>query len=287
MDRKLAVPGAFADRVDDERSSRLYLALKRLVEAENLDAIAIRCWPELPRDYGQWPYLAVTRLADEGLPVACEGDVDGALTMLCCKFLGCGAPYISDWLEHDQTSFVCWHGGMCPTCLTSDTGDGGGPRIRPHFNNKKPAVVDARVPINQYVGRVMRAPVKFQDFRTGGRDAQARYGRHGVPLLGVRRRVPRGVRIIPVDRDAIDATIRTQVSRHDLQRPVEARETSAVGQQRPSGAGPLGQVRRPLRVLRGLGRDLRHAAPRDHLPGPPQGVAREVRRGTGRQNCLV
>ena len=142
-DRKLAVPGAFADRVDDERSSRLYLALKRLVEAENLDAIAIRCWPELPRDYGQWPYLAVTRLADEGLPVACEGDVDGALTMLCCKFLGCGAPYISDWLEHDRSSFVCWHGGMCPTCLTSDPGDGGGPRIRPHFNNKKPAVVDA------------------------------------------------------------------------------------------------------------------------------------------------
>ena len=64
----------------------MYIALKRLVEAENLDAIAIRCWPELPRDYGQWPYLAVTRLADEGLPVACEGDVDGALTMLCCKF---------------------------------------------------------------------------------------------------------------------------------------------------------------------------------------------------------
>ena len=151
-DRKLAVPGAFADRVDDERSSRLYIALKRLVEAENLDAIAIRCWPELPRDYGQWPYLAVTRLADEGLPVACEGDVDGALTMLCCKFLGCGAPYISDWLEHDQSSFVCWHGGMCPTCLTSDTGDGGGPRIRPHFNNKKPAVAGARVPINQCAG---------------------------------------------------------------------------------------------------------------------------------------
>ena len=147
-DRKLAVPGAFADRVDDERSSRLYLALKRLVEAENLDAIAIRCWPELPRDYGQWPYLAVTRLADEGLPVACEGDVDGALTMLCCKFLGCGAPYISDWLEHDRSSFVCWHGGMCPTCLTSDLGDGGGPRIRPHFNNKKPAVVGVRVRIN-------------------------------------------------------------------------------------------------------------------------------------------
>ena len=29
-----------------------------------------------------------------------------------------------------------------------------------------------------------------------------------MPLLGLRRRVPRGVRIIPVDRDAIDATSR-------------------------------------------------------------------------------
>ena len=139
----------------------MYLALKRLVEAENLDAIAIRCWPELPRDYGQWPYLAVTRLADEGLPVACEGDVDGALTMLCCKFLGCGAPYISDWLEHDRSSFVCWHGGMCPTCLTSDTGDGGAPRIRPHFNNKKPAVVGARVPINQCAGEITGLPHRW------------------------------------------------------------------------------------------------------------------------------
>ena len=35
-DRKLNVPGAFAERVDDERSSRLYLALKRLVEADRL-----------------------------------------------------------------------------------------------------------------------------------------------------------------------------------------------------------------------------------------------------------
>ncbi len=117
-----------------------------------------------------------------------------------------GAPYISDWLEHDSSSFVCWHGGMCPTCLTSVAGDGGGPRIRPHFNNKKPAVVSARVPINQCVGRITRAPVKFQGFRTGGRNAEAWHGCNCLPVLGLRRKL----------------------SCHDLQRPVEARETPTV-----------------------------------------------------------
>lgn len=76
-DMGLAMPGGFANGAlaVDEKSSRLYLALKAIVDDENLDAVAIRCWPELPRDYGQWPYLAVTRLADAGFPVACEGDV--------------------------------------------------------------------------------------------------------------------------------------------------------------------------------------------------------------------
>lgn len=64
------------------------------------------------------------------------------MTMLVMKLLGCGAPYISDWLEHDARSFVCWHGGMCPTCLCVEAG-AGAPRLAPHFNNKVPTVVDA------------------------------------------------------------------------------------------------------------------------------------------------
>lgn len=144
-DRKLDAVGAFAKAggaLPDEKSSRLYVALRAIIDEENLDAVAIRCWPELPRDFGQWPYLAITRLADEGFPVACEGDVDGALTMLAMKLLGCGAPYISDWLEHDAEGFTCWHGGMCPTCLCYDEG-AGAPTLAPHFNNKVPTVVDA------------------------------------------------------------------------------------------------------------------------------------------------
>jgi hypothetical protein len=30
------------------------------------------------------------------------------------KFIGCGAVYLSDWLEHDKNTLTLWHGGMAP-----------------------------------------------------------------------------------------------------------------------------------------------------------------------------
>ena len=56
---------------DVTASSRHYLAMKRFIENENLDGVAIRCWPELPgpEELGgldQWCYMALARLASEG-----------------------------------------------------------------------------------------------------------------------------------------------------------------------------------------------------------------------------
>ena len=156
------------------------------------------------------------------------------------------------------------------------TGEGGGPRIRPHFNNKKPAVVGATLK------PVVGSPSAGFVSATGGRDAQAGDGRHGVQRPGCAPdAIPARVRIIPVDRDAIDATIRTQVSRHDLQRPVQALETPAVGKQRPGGTGPR-SPRSDLFACSATGSSYGMPHHHDHLPGPPQGVAREVRRGAGR-----
>ena len=50
----------------------------------------------------------------QGFPIACEGDVDGSLGCLVGKVLGCGAVYLSDWLEHDERSLTLWHGGIAP-----------------------------------------------------------------------------------------------------------------------------------------------------------------------------
>ena len=36
------------------------------------------------------------------------------ISCLVGKLLGCGAVYLSDWLEHDQLTLTLWHGGMAP-----------------------------------------------------------------------------------------------------------------------------------------------------------------------------
>lgn len=133
------------DTSDDDLplASRLYLAMRGFLDSERLDALTVRCWPELPNTIGQWPYLGIARLVDEGRAVACEGDADGALSAWIGENLGFGRCYLSDWLEHDAETITLWHGGAAPMSLCPCPGEPGGPQIARHFNNKKPAVVEA------------------------------------------------------------------------------------------------------------------------------------------------
>lgn len=135
------------DTSDDDlpMASRLYLAMRSFLGDENLDALAVRCWPEMPDFFGQWPYLGIARLANEGRAVVCEGDVDGALSAWIGESLGLGRCYLSDWLEHDQETITLWHIGAAPMALSPPPGEPGGPRIARHFNIKKPAVVEATI----------------------------------------------------------------------------------------------------------------------------------------------
>ncbi len=122
-------------------SSRYYLCMKDLMDTMRLDALAVRDWPELAGI--QWPYLAMARLASEGYAVGCEGDVDGALSCLLGYASGCGACYLSDWLEHDEQHITLWHGGAAPFQLCVGPDGDRSPQIAGHFNNGRPAVVDA------------------------------------------------------------------------------------------------------------------------------------------------
>ena len=124
-------------------ASRIYLAMRSYFETENLDALTIRCWPEMANTFGQWPYLGVARLTDEGRALAIEGDADAALSAWMVENLKLGRCYLSDWLEHDHETITLWHGGAAPMSLCEPPGSPGGPTIARHFNIKKPAVVEA------------------------------------------------------------------------------------------------------------------------------------------------
>jgi L-fucose isomerase-like protein len=135
------------DTTDDDlpMASRLYLAMKSFLDNENLDALTIREWPEMPNIFGQWPYFGAARLADEGRAIGIEGDADGALCAWIVESLGLGRCYLSDWLEHDEKTITLWHGGAAPMSLCEPAGKPGGPRIAKHFNIKKPAVIEATI----------------------------------------------------------------------------------------------------------------------------------------------
>jgi L-fucose isomerase-like protein len=133
------------DTTDEDlpMASRLYLAMRAFMDNERLDTLTIREWPEMPNTFGQWPYLGVARLTEEGRAVGIEGDADGSLSAWIAESLGLGRCYLSDWLEHDSETITLWHGGAAPMSLCEPVGSPGGPRIARHFNIKKPAVIEA------------------------------------------------------------------------------------------------------------------------------------------------
>lgn len=59
-------------------SLQVYTALKGIIEEVGLSAVAVGCYPHLMGKV----CLAASLLGEEGVPVACEGDVNGALGML-------------------------------------------------------------------------------------------------------------------------------------------------------------------------------------------------------------
>ena len=71
-------------REDVVKAARVELALDRLIEEEQADAVAVgTCMGWLPRGF---PCLAFTHLRDRGIPAVCEGDMDSLWTMLLFQY---------------------------------------------------------------------------------------------------------------------------------------------------------------------------------------------------------
>jgi L-fucose isomerase-like protein len=149
--KALGIPHKDTTDEDLPMASRLYLTMRSFMDNERLDALTVRCWPEMPNVFGQWPYLGIARLVDEGRAVACEGDAEGALSAWIGESLGLGRCYLTDWLEHDSKTITVWHGGAAPMSLCAPAGKPGGSKIARHFNIKKPAVVEATLRENMPV----------------------------------------------------------------------------------------------------------------------------------------
>jgi L-fucose isomerase-like protein len=163
--RALNLPMRNVKPEDLTTQSRYYLALQELIAEEQLDALAMQEWPELPNMLGQWPYLAMSRLVDEGQPISMEGDADAAVAMLAGKHLGMGHAFVTDWLEHDDDTIHFWHAGTAPLGMID------GPSLAPHFNIERPMVVDGPLSVDQPVtlARIWRRDDRYVAMAFEGR----------------------------------------------------------------------------------------------------------------------
>lgn len=113
------------DSAEVDRFAATTVALREWRDTEQLDALAIRCWPEFPNELGVMPCSALSRLADEHVPTQCERDVLGAVTMLLLAELGAEPTYLVDTVDvvPEQNVVRFWHCGAAATQLAADPED--------------------------------------------------------------------------------------------------------------------------------------------------------------------
>lgn len=115
---------SLADLDQDQvrRFAAVTSALRGWSAGDLLSGVAVRCWPEFPTELGVCPCSALSRLADEGVPTACERDVYGTVTMLLLEALGSGTTYLVDTvdLDADRNVVRLWHCGSAATSLAAE-----------------------------------------------------------------------------------------------------------------------------------------------------------------------
>ncbi len=108
-----------------ELTASLKTAMKQFAKIYQCSAIAIQCWNALQTETGIMPCLANALLTEEGIPVACETDIHGAVTAVMIQAAaGEGSiPFFADVTvrhpENDNAELL-WHCGNFPPSLAKD-----------------------------------------------------------------------------------------------------------------------------------------------------------------------
>ncbi|MDD6302954.1 MAG: hypothetical protein PUA56_06630 [Bacillales bacterium] len=99
--------------------AKLVVSSEKFMRKNNLDVVAIRCWPEFAKTYGISPCAMMSILQSRGLLLACEGDVEAALSMIACRAAGEDTPFMADLsqVNLEENYALLWHDGVAPCNL--------------------------------------------------------------------------------------------------------------------------------------------------------------------------
>lgn len=121
---------SFKERIDcskmeDQQLAKiaaLKLTIKNMMEEAGCKAGAIECWSLFPKEIGVVPCMVVSEMADLGIPLACETDLNGALTSVIASAVTLGEEpvFFADLTirhpENDNGELL-WHCGPFPYSL--------------------------------------------------------------------------------------------------------------------------------------------------------------------------
>lgn len=100
----------------------LKITIRNMMEEKGCKAGAIECWSLFPKEIGINPCFVIGEMADIGLPIACEMDLNGAITSVIANAatLGEGAVFFADLtIRHpeNENGELLWHCGPFPYSL--------------------------------------------------------------------------------------------------------------------------------------------------------------------------
>lgn len=110
----------------------LVAALDAARSGGGYDAVTVKCWGDLAEQYGIAGCAAVSWLNGNGRIVGCEGDVNGALSLMIARALSGEPGFLTDIVKVDDAAntALLWHIGCAGTCLAAP---GQPRRLHSHF----------------------------------------------------------------------------------------------------------------------------------------------------------
>ena len=120
-DIKVGAGAVTALEADGLKSTRYYLAARRLAERHGLDALSLNCFPHLKSQI----CLGVAKLNDDGIAAACEGDLHSTILMSALARLSGRTAFNGDWLRmYPETNEVLFsHCGAGAFSLAASLGE--------------------------------------------------------------------------------------------------------------------------------------------------------------------
>ncbi len=104
-----------------EKLARLETVLIDAAETHNMAAMALQCWDSMQDDYGVCACSVMARINEtRGIPVACEVDIHGALSMHILALATGNTAILMDWNNRhfkEKDVFSAWHCGVMPNCV--------------------------------------------------------------------------------------------------------------------------------------------------------------------------